>query len=660
VKLLVDAEGWVRVSQPALLAAGLDPAADPRTLQLFAEGAEVPLLLTGVHQGRFGPDATLEFYGSGLDTPWTGTRTYWLTWGRARGQRLAVAPAMGAGGPPAPASFLATVTRADRVLYVATLLNGAASNFFGPVLSSDPVPLSLPVPAPDPGAAESATLTVTLQGLTPEGHHVGVAWNASPVGTLTWSGALPGTLSVPLPPRSLLSGENTLTLTPAGESEEDVSLLDTVTLTYPRRYVAEGERLRATAPGGSALSISGFTDPRLQALDLSDPSAPVLLSGRVAPAGDGTFTLTLHLPGAGERTLVAWSEAAVRAPAALLPYTPVALNAADLVLLAPAAFHQALAPLVALREQQGLSVALLDPQALYDAYSFGAKDPAAIKSFLTAARQASGHPPRYLLLVGVASVDPRDYLGTGRPDLLPTPSGDTALLETAEDSGYADLDGTGRPALAVGRLPVTTEAELSTVVGKLLAYEATPPTAPGARTALFLTDTAADFDYAGATAALAAGLPAPFAAAPLLTDRAGLLSAWGQGAGLLLYLGHGSVSSWSAQGLLGSEDAPTLGTGTPLPVVLAFTCFTGFHHDPYTGSLAAALLTAPGGAIAVWGSSGMTEPTAQLPLAAAALQTLQPTLRLGDWLRGPLGQPGLNPDVRATWTLFGDPAMPLQ
>jgi hypothetical protein len=95
-------------------------------------------------------------------------------------------------------------------------------------------------------------------------------------------------------------------------------------------------------------------------------------------------------------------------------------------------------------------------------------------------------------------------------------------------------------------------------------------------------------------------------------------------------------------------------------VVLAFTCFTGFHHDPYTPSLAAALLTAPGGAVAVWGSSGMTEPPAQLPLAQAALATLQPTLRLGDWLQGALATPGLAPDVRATWTLFGDPSMPVK
>src|SRR5262249_2390775 len=38
VKISVTQEGWYRVTQPQLVAAGLDPNADIRTLQFFAEG----------------------------------------------------------------------------------------------------------------------------------------------------------------------------------------------------------------------------------------------------------------------------------------------------------------------------------------------------------------------------------------------------------------------------------------------------------------------------------------------------------------------------------------------------------------------------------------------------------------------------------------------
>ncbi|TLY18813.1 MAG: LamG domain-containing protein, partial [Nitrospirae bacterium] len=85
LKLGVQAEGWYKVSQFELVAAGLDPRVNPRYLQLFADGVEVPLLVTGEQDGRFDASDAIEFYGLGLDTPWTDTRTYWLVAGRQAG-----------------------------------------------------------------------------------------------------------------------------------------------------------------------------------------------------------------------------------------------------------------------------------------------------------------------------------------------------------------------------------------------------------------------------------------------------------------------------------------------------------------------------------------------------------------------------------------------
>src|SRR5439155_16668841 len=40
IEISVRQEGWYHVGQPELLAAGLDPRVDPRTLHLYAEGQE--------------------------------------------------------------------------------------------------------------------------------------------------------------------------------------------------------------------------------------------------------------------------------------------------------------------------------------------------------------------------------------------------------------------------------------------------------------------------------------------------------------------------------------------------------------------------------------------------------------------------------------------
>ena len=83
-------------------------------------------------------------------------------------------------------------------------------------------------------------------------------------------------------------------------------------------------------------------------------------------------------------------------------------------------FMESLAALKTHRESQGLSVALIDVEDIYDEFSYGTKTPQAIKDFLTRASTSWQTPPRFVLLVGDASFDPRNYLGLGNQDFLPT------------------------------------------------------------------------------------------------------------------------------------------------------------------------------------------------------------------------------------------------
>src|SRR5450432_3333111 len=56
VKIFVDHEGWYRITQPQLTAAGLNPNMQAASLHLFAEGVEQPLRITGT-ASTFGPQA---------------------------------------------------------------------------------------------------------------------------------------------------------------------------------------------------------------------------------------------------------------------------------------------------------------------------------------------------------------------------------------------------------------------------------------------------------------------------------------------------------------------------------------------------------------------------------------------------------------------------
>jgi hypothetical protein len=91
------------------------------------------------------------------------------------------------------------------------------------------------------------------------------------------------------------------------------------------------------------------------------------------------------------------------------------------------------------------------------------------------------------------------------------------------------------------------------------------------------------------------------------------------------------------------------------------TCFNGYFQDAYNDSLSEALLKSPGGAVAVWASTAMTEPAGQNVIAQEFYRLLfgaQP-VTLGEAARAAKGVT-TDRDVRHTWTLFGDPAMRLR
>jgi hypothetical protein len=79
IKLGITDEGWYRIEQSELIAAGLDPLVDPRFLQVHADGLEQAIKVTGQEDGSFDPGDTVELYGLGLDTAWSDSRVYWLT-----------------------------------------------------------------------------------------------------------------------------------------------------------------------------------------------------------------------------------------------------------------------------------------------------------------------------------------------------------------------------------------------------------------------------------------------------------------------------------------------------------------------------------------------------------------------------------------------------
>ena len=675
IKILVQREGWYRITQAELAAAGLDNSVDPKYLQLFAEGREQSIRITGASDGPggFGAESSIEFYATGIDTPYSNTRVYWLVVGDKAGKRVAQLPPAETGGE-APSSYPYGLELKQRTTYFAALLKENTDNFFGALVSSTPVEEVLNVRNIAAAPTTEIRLTVALQGVV-EGapHGVHISWNGTTLGELNFVGQDEGKISLDVPRQLILEGANTVTLT-AQEGDNDLSLVDSLKLEYPHTYTAESDVLKFTAEAGKHVIIEGFTHAPTRVVDITDPDDPVELAPQLDIA-DGQFGLELSVPwsGSGVHSLLALADEEIAHPFNLVRNHPSTWHRAqdgdEVLMISSDQFASQLTPLLQLRRSQEKSAALLLIDDLYDEFNFGERSPYAIRDFLKTASERWRNKPKYLLLVGDASVDPRNYLGFGFFDFVPTKIIVTSELKTASDDWFSDFTNAGLGQIPTGRVPVRTADEAKTVVGKILAYEQDRDRGTWINQALLVADRNDAIDFTRDTQAVEALLPKSMRVTTVLasgldrnTAQQEIVAGINRGSLLVNYIGHGSVEIWSGEDLLDDTTASTLSNGTRLPVFLIMDCLNGFFHDVYTESLAESLLLAKnGGAVAVWASSGLTEPEPQAEMDQNLVKLLftEPSLTLGDAIRNAKSKID-DRDTRRTYILFGDPMLRLR
>jgi uncharacterized repeat protein (TIGR01451 family) len=677
VKILVTHEGWYKVTQPELISAGLDPNVDPASLHLFAEAVEQPIQMTGAQDGLggFGPQAAINFYGTGINTQYSGTRVYWLVSAQGSGARIPQVQTASSSNVPAP-NFYSTVQLQQHTTYFSALPTSDGNNFFGDIVSSTPLEQSLQTPRLDTTTSVPARLEIVLQGVVVGvPHDVTVQLNGTTLGDITFTGQDKGSYPVNLPAGLLLDGTNTVTLT-AQNGQYDVNLVDYIRIVYPHTYVADSDELKFTGRAGDEVAVTGFASAPIAVLDITDPSQPVELTPAVTSA-NGRYEIVVQVPwtttaasNPPRHTLLAVAADRIASAAAVHANHPShwhsAQAGADIAMVTYEAFASALAPLVSAHEATGKSSAIVPISDLYDEFNFGEHSPYVIRQFLQSANANWATAPKYLLLNGRASLDPRNYLGFGYLDLVPTKIGPTSSLETASDDWFSDFTNSGMPTIATGRLPVATTDDATTVIGKITAYESAATNGPWTAQALMVSDVDDTENFTQDAQTVQAKLPSTMQATDISVSTAGgttarqdIVNDINSGQLLVGYLGHGSEEQWSGDDIFDTSAVASLTNSAQLPVFLIMDCLNGFFQDVYQQPLAVTLMLAPnGGAVAVLASSGLNQPAPQTKLATLMVQSMlnaaHPTI--GESIlkaKSKIGDPG----VRRTYILFGDPAM---
>jgi hypothetical protein len=674
----VDAPGLTALRPEALRAAGFPvDGNDPARLRLTQGGSDVLMQFEGNGNTAFEAGERLLFYADPRFSRYTTRDVYELSLAAGPVARMTSRPAVtGATG----ATPIRSQTFEVNQLYMpqcscGQLPAGRDSDRWAWQSLSYPTKasISLPFATPDVISTQGATLTVWLVGTTrlaainPD-HRVSLAVNGTGVGTFEWDGQAAVTQTVTVP-AGVLTGANTLTVSLPGISGAQVesAYFDAFRVDYA---TSGGSGAFAGVPGQAsyALTLSN-ANGGVWALDISSATQPVVLtglSGTAVTIGDATSSPT-------PRRYWLSTEAEVRTPVALR--APLGANgaAADYVLISHADFLPALQPLIATRQAQGLTVVVENVQALYDTFGDGRPSPDAIRAYIANSYSTYNRRLKYVVLVGDGTFDPKRYVSTGQPTFIPPylATVDPWLGETAADNRFVTVEGDDAlPDVAIGRLPVNTLAQAQTVAAKLSGYAGTIGFWTGS--ALFVAD---DRDGGGdfpATAErmiandLGGGLQvgriyhAP--GGVITTTRTAITHTLNSGMGLVVYNGHSSQRQWAGERLFHMDDANALTNAGRYPVMVQLTCFTGSFHDSALSTLdESLLLRANGGAIGVWGATGLGIATGHDSLAQGFLTRIyrdrQPDVGTA-LLAGKLSLAGTGQylDLLDTFTWLGDPA----
>ena len=526
--------------------------------------------------------------------------------------------------------------------------------------------------------AAGATLTVDLWGLSdlpgPNDHHVVVYLNGGdPVADTLFDGLVGKQLRIAVDTSKLKAAGNTLELRLPFDSGYlfDFVGLDGFRLDYPAFTQANTGLWSGEIPGGGpGFEIGNLADCTGLHVWAQQRNQFYRATELQTIASGGSCSVIL--PAHRGQTLRYWLAAtgSTQKPSVQAGVPEGIKRTAkktEYLMISHPLFASSLNHLIGLQQGRGLQAEVVTTDAIYAAYSDHQRDAEAIQAFIReSARQ--GGKLRYVLIVGGDNYDYFNAYGHEALAFVPTRYAKVGdLIHFAPtDVLYGDVDGDGIPDLPVGRLIIRTLPELATVVAKLKQYA-------GSNTGLIVTgksDSGKQFTQQHGTmsAALAKG---DWKLTDLAVDdypdttaaRTALLAEFGNGHGLVSYLGHSDYDYWDFGPLFNRSDVASLPSGSSQPVVTQWGCWNSYFVATQIETMAhALLLTENKGAASVIGSSTLTDLAAHDELGQRFFKNLSKgPVTLGNALLKAQREvatqfPDLRDDILAM-NLLGDPAL---
>ncbi len=339
-----------------------------------------------------------------------------------------------------------------------------------------------------------------------------------------------------------------------------------------------------------------------------------------------------------------------------------------------------------------LSINIVTPDEIYNEFSSGKQDPSAIRDYLKMLYDKyEGQEPKFLLLFGDGSFDPKDRL-ENNTNFIPTfqtlESWISASSYVIDDYfGYLDdtegNDAIGVLDIGIGRFPVKTEEEANAILDKIQRYVSKGEPQFGKwRTKIVMIADDEDgnlhMEQADSLANGAGFIPKVYNQQKIYLDAYQQINTpmghrypdvtqaindqIDEGALIINYVGHGGKSGWAHERILQTSDILKWVNQEKLPVFITATCeFSRFDEPELLTGGEMVLLNPNGGGIALFTTTRLAYSQSNFTLnqrlySRAFLRVNGEMPYLGDLIQysKPPGQL-----TTRNFVLLGDPALKL-
>lgn len=693
-RITTGAEGLYHLSAAELALKGVPVGAvADENYHVFHLGTEIAIQVL--------PDDEIYFYAEAVDTKYTSTNVYWLTYDLTPGIRMQTRDGT-PGEEQSPTAFLTSEHfEVDTWYRSQAPAEDDYEHYFwnyvyrqGTARTDWQKDIDL-----SRRTAGDLHFSIKLIGyyndpnFDPD-HHVRVLMNGTEVYTNSWEGWNTLLANFDVPESLLLPGTNTLKVsTTTTAAEFDYFWVDWFDAVYSRDFQVVGDTLQFTntANGDWKYLLSGFSTADARVFDITEAAAPVQITG-ADYSGSGPYTAAFSDTILAPARYIALTPANILSPVSITADTPSNLqstaNQAEYLIISHANFVSEAQTLANYRDMHGINAQVIDVQDIYDEFSYGLVDPEAIRAFISFAYAQWSEPnPSYVLLVGDGNFDPNNHEGYGRTSFIPPYLAfvDPTIGETAADNQYVAVVGDDSlPDLMLGRLSVNTAPEAAAYIAKMIAYETTPPPAQMRQKILAITskpESTAQYPIIS-DALLSDTYPGePFSVQKvywqwthydLAQARADILNGINEGRLLINYIGHAYYAGWgdTNEFLFTSASLNSLQNQEKLPFIMAMTCLDGWYVSPYPmnwdrEALAERITRATDvGAVATWSPTGWGSTLGHDVLDRGAFRAIY---KDGQSNIGAVAQTGYLDlwssgaflDLLDTYLIFGDPALRL-